>query len=92
MHCKRECTASQTPGEIEEKDDKALRRAIRLFLLLGLGTLDLGSAAEGLLAVLALLALGVVSERLGGMGVTENVRCWREAFSILEARPTRTRR
>lgn len=56
MHCKRECTPSQTPGEIEEKDDKALRRAIRLFLLLGLGTLDLGSAAEGLLAVLALLA------------------------------------
>lgn len=28
----------------------------RLFLLLGLGTLDLGRAAQGLLAVLALLA------------------------------------
>lgn len=61
MHCKKECTPSQTPGEIE-KDDKAPRRAIRLFLLLGLGTLDLGSAAEGLLAVLALLAFGGVSE------------------------------
>lgn len=60
MHCVRKCMTrfpSQTPGRIEEKDDKALRRAIRLFLLLGLGTLDLGSAAEGLLAVLALLAL-----------------------------------
>lgn len=48
---------------MEDKDDnKALRRAIRLFLLLGLGTLDLGSAAEGLLAVLALLAWEGVSD------------------------------
>jgi len=39
----------------------------RLFLLLGLGTLDLGRTAQGLLAVLALLALlSGRSLRLGG--------------------------
>lgn len=37
--------------------------ASRLFLLLGLGTLDLGCATEGLLSVLALLACCVIENQ-----------------------------
>jgi hypothetical protein len=40
-------------------DQTPLRTAIRLFLLLRLGALDLGRTAEGLLSVLALLACDV---------------------------------
>lgn len=66
---------------------------MRLVLAL-LGALDLGDTAELLGAVLPLLAckpnrLALV--RADG-GVKGNIRCWREAFSILVAAPMRTRR
>ena len=71
---------------------------MRLILAL-LGALDLGDTAELLGAVLPLLAckpdklvliLGVMM--LVVVVIGRNIRCWREAFSILEAAPMRTRR
>ena len=49
-------TAIVHPAKIPDVIDDAKRNASRLFLLLGLGALDLRRAAEGLLPVLALLA------------------------------------
>lgn len=72
---------------------------MRLILAL-LGALDLGDTAELLGAVLPLLAckpdklvliLGVMM-LVVVVVIGRNIRCWREAFSILEAAPMRTRR
>lgn len=68
----------------------------RLFLLLGLGTLDLGRTTQSLLAVLALLACSpeesvLLDQQEGDVSRDgENVRCCRDARSGLTARPTRT--
>lgn len=69
---------------------------MRLILAL-LGALDLGDTAELLGAVLPLLAckpnkLVLIQGVVVVVVIGRNIRCWREAFSILEAAPMRTRR
>lgn len=52
---------------MQQRPDAKNPKRTRLFLLLGLGTLDLGGAAEGLLSVLALLAcIGRKKDMLAG--------------------------
>ena len=94
--------AMPAPTRIPGVEYDPKRKASRLFLLLGLGALDLGSAAEGLLSVLALLACrenvmsaGPVAIPLARRGsdesrAREHVRCCLLGFSILLASPTRT--
>lgn len=71
------------------------RYVTRLFLSL-LRAGDLRRSAEGLLPVLALLACSQASASWplarAGPGVSCNVRCCLEGFSILDAAPTLTRR
>lgn len=78
MHNSTALSHSRPPQKPGGKDD-AKRKANRLFLLLGLGSLDLCRAPEGLLSVLALLACGRTCQRgraAEGCGETNAVVCW----------------
>ena len=89
------------PWKKPDVEDDEKTNASHLFLLLGLGTLDLRRSPEGLLPVLALLACCreeemsalaslVAREVPPGHPIGFHVRCCLLARSILVASPTRT--